>query len=103
MSYEKHGRGMIAVNLVHNFLIKQGYQVFSEDQTQGMIDMVALNKEGDILLIDVKALARRTDGTKINRILRPNQKKLEDVLNTKIQLIYADVETGEIDFNRRYK
>ena len=101
MSYEKHGRGMIAVNLVHNFLIKQGYQVFSEDQTQGMIDMVALNKEGDILLIDVKALARRTDGTKINRILRPNQKKLEDVLNTKIQLIYADVETGEIDFNRR--
>ena len=103
MSYEKHGRGMIAVNLVHNFLIKQGYQVFSEDQTQGMIDMVALNKEGDILLIDVKALARRTDGTKINRILRPNQKKLENVLNTKIQLIYADVETGEIDFNRRYK
>ena len=68
-----------------------------------MIDMVAINEEGDMLLIDVKALARRTDGTKINRILRPNQKKLEDVFKTKIQLIYADVETGEIDFNRRYK
>jgi len=103
MSYEKHGRGMIAVNLVHNFLIQQGYQVFNEDQSQGIIDMVAINEEGDMLLIDVKALARRTDGTKINRILRPNQKKLEDVLSTKIQLIYADVETGEIDFNRRYK
>ena len=101
MSYEKHGRGMIAVNLVHNFLIKQGYQVFNEDQSQGMIDMVAINEEGDMLLIDVKALARRTDGTKINRILRPNQKKLEDVFKTKVQLIYADVETGEIDFNRR--
>ena len=101
MSYEKHGRGMIAVNLVHNFLIKQGYQVFNEDQSQGIIDMVAIDEEGDMLLIDVKALARRTDGTKINRILRPNQKKLEDVLNTKIQLIYADVETGEIDFYRR--
>jgi len=101
MSYEKHGRGMIAVNLVHNFLIQQGYQVFNEDQSQGIIDMVAINEEGDMLLIDVKALARRTDGTKINRILRPNQKKLEDVLSTKIQLIYADVETGEIDFNRR--
>ena len=101
MSYEKHGRGMIAVNLVHNFLIKQEYQVFSEDQSQGMIDMVAINKEGDMLFIDVKALARRNDGSKINRILRPNQKKLEDVLNTKIQLIYADVETGEIDFYRR--
>ncbi len=92
---------MIAVNLVHNFLIKQGYQVFSEDQSQGMIDMVAINEEGDMLFIDVKALARRNDGSKINRILRPNQKKLEDVLNTKIQLIYADVETGEIDFYRR--
>ena len=101
MSYEKHGRGMIAVNLVHNFLIKQGYQVFSEDRSQGMIDMVAINEEGDMLFIDVKALARRTDGTKINRILRPNQKKLEDVFKTKIQLIYADVETGEIDFYRR--
>ena len=102
MSYEKHGRGMIAVNLVHNFLIQQGYQVFNEDQSQGIIDMVAINEEGDVLLIDVKALARRTNGTKINRILRPNQKKLEDTLNTKIQLIYADVETGEIAFNRRY-
>jgi Holliday junction resolvase-like predicted endonuclease len=101
MSYDKHGRGMIAVNLVHNFLIKQGYQVFSEDQSQGMIDMVAINEDGDMMLIDVKALARRTDGTKINRILRPNQKQLEDALNTKIQLIYADVDTGEINFNRR--
>ena len=59
MSYEKHGRGMIAVNLVHNFLIQQGYQVFNEDQSQGIIDMVAINEEGDMLLIDVKALARR--------------------------------------------
>ena len=63
--------------------------------------MVAINEEGDILLIDVKALARRTDGTKINRILRLNQKKLEQVLGIKIQLIYADVDTGEIEFNRR--
>jgi Holliday junction resolvase-like predicted endonuclease len=101
MSYEKHGRGMIAVNLVHNYLIREGYQVFSEDQSQGMIDMVAINEDGDMMLIDVKALARRADGTKINRILRPTQKKLEDALNTKVQLIYADVDSGEIDFNRR--
>ena len=101
MSYDKHGRGMVAVNLVHNYLIKKGYQVFNEDQSQGIIDMVAINEEGDILLIDVKALARRTDGTKINRIFRLNQKKLEQVLGIKIQLIYADVDTGEIEFNRR--
>ena len=87
MSYEKHGRGMIAVNLVHNFLIKQGYQVFSEDQSQGMIDMVAINEDGDMMLIDVKALARRTDGTKINRILRPNQKQLEDALNAQADAV----------------
>ena len=54
MSYEKHGRGMIAVNLVHNFLIKQGYQVFSEDQSQGMVDMVAINEDGDMMLIQVR-------------------------------------------------
>ena len=54
-----------------------------------------------MMLIDVKALARRADGTKINRMLRPSQKKLEQVMNTKVQLIYADVDSGEIDFNRR--
>ena len=101
MSYEKHGRGMISVNFVHNYLIREGYQVFSEDQSQGMIDMVAINEDGDMMFIDVKALAKRADGTKINRMLRPNQKKLEDALNTKVQLIYADVDSGEIDFNRR--
>ena len=37
MSYEKHGRGFIAQNLVHNFLIKKGYQVLTEDTTQGLI------------------------------------------------------------------
>ena len=61
-----------------------------------MIEMVAINEDGDMMLIDVKALAKRADGTKINRMLRPNQKKLEDALNTKVQLIYADVETGEM-------
>jgi Holliday junction resolvase-like predicted endonuclease len=101
MSYDKHGKGMVAVNLVHNYLIKEGYQVFSEDQSQGMLDMVAINEDGDILFIDIKALARRSDGSKINRILRPNQKKLEETLDNKIQIIYADVDTGEIDFNRR--
>jgi hypothetical protein len=31
----------------------------------------------------------------------PIRKKLEQVMNAKVQLIYADVDSGEIDFNRR--
>ena len=101
MSYEKHGRGMIAVNLVHNFLIQEGYQVFNEDHSQGLIDMVAIKEDGDVLFIDVKCLARRSDGTRINRILRDKQKQLEKALQNKIQIIYADIDTGQVEFKRR--
>lgn len=101
MSFEKHGRGMIAKNLIHNYLINEGYQVFSEDTSQGLIDMVAVREDGDVLFIDAKALSRRSDGTKINRILRKGQRELEKALQSMIQLIYADTETGEIIFNRR--
>ena len=96
MSYEKHGRGFIAQNLIHNFLIQKGYQVLTEDTTQGLIDLVAIPPKGDVLFIDAKCLARRKDGSKINRILRDNQRQLEQDTNIKVHLIYADIETGEI-------
>ena len=87
MSYDKHGKGVVAALLVHADLIKKGYQVFTEDTGQGIIDLVSVHLQtGETRYIDVKSLARRADGSKINRILKPVQKKFEADSGLKIEL-----------------
>lgn len=99
MSYEKNGRGAIAELLVHADLIKQGYQVFKEDTSQGIIDLVAVcPNTGNTRYFDVKALARRRDGSKINRTLKDTQRQFERASGLLIELVYADTETGEVQF-----
>lgn len=102
MSFEKHGRGQIAALLVHADLIKKGYQVFPEDTSQGPIDLVAVNlANGETRYIDVKCLARRADGSKINRILKPVQNEFEKNSGKVIELVYADTETNEVQYPPR--
>ena len=105
MSYEKHGRGAVATLLVHADLIKKGYQVFVEDTSQGLIDLVAVCLEtGTTRYFDVKALCRRQDGSMINRALKDTQKRFEKDSGLQIELVYADTETYEIKYpDRRNK
>jgi predicted RNA-binding protein with TRAM domain len=102
MSYEKHGRGVVASLLVHADLIKRGYQVFTEDTSQGLVDLVAVHLEtGETRYVDVKCLARRADGSKINRVLKAAQKEFEKASQLTIELVYADVDTYEIQYPLR--
>ena len=102
MSYEKHGRGAVAALLVRADLIKKGYQVFTEDTSQGLIDLVAVHLEtGETRYFDVKCISRRADGTLVNRFLKAEQKKLEMVSGLQIELAYADTETYEIQYPLR--
>ena len=102
MSYDKHGRGVIASLLVHADLIKKGYQVFIEDTSQGLIDMVAVHIEtGEIKLIDVKCISKREDGSMVYRILSDNQRSFEEKTGQKIDLVYADTDTYEIKYSSR--
>ena len=104
MSYDKHGKGVVAALLVHADLIKKGYQVFTEDTSQGIIDLVAVHLEtGETRYFDVKCLSRRADGTKINRILSLGQKTFEQETGLVIELVYADVETYEVKYPIRRK
>ena len=104
MSYEKHGRGVVASLLVHADLIKKGYQVFTEDTSQGLIDLVAVHLEtGETRYFDVKCISRRADGSKINRVLKPEQKNLERASGNKIELVYTDTETLEVHYPPRRK
>ena len=97
MSLEKNGRGQIAVLLVHIDLIKRGYQVFTEDTSQGLIDLVAIHLEtGETRYFDVKCISKRKDGTRVCRTLKENQKKWQEVSGQWIQLVYADTSTYEV-------
>ena len=104
MSYEINGRGTIASLLVHTDLIKKGYQVFTEDSSQGLIDLVAVHPDtGETRYFEVKCLSRRADGTKVNRILKPEQKEFENNSGLIIELVYADTETYEVQYPSRRK
>ena len=102
MSYDKHGRGVIASLLVHADLIKKGYQVFIEDTSQGLIDMVAVHIEtGEIKLIDVKCISKRENGSMVYRILSDNQRSFEEKTGQKIDIVYADTDTYEVKYSSR--
>ena len=91
--YEKQGRGVIAELAVHSDLIKQGYEVYS-DAGQGLVDLVAIHPtSGKIRFLEVKCVARRADGSRINRMLKPHQKEWEAASGNLIEMAYADVET----------
>jgi hypothetical protein len=102
MSYQEHDKGAIASLLVHADLITKGYQVFAEDTSQGLIDLVAVcPKTGTTRYFDVKSLSRRENGSKINRTLKTKQKDFEAASGLKIELVYADTETHEVNYPRR--
>ena len=102
--YEKHGRGEIASLILHAHLIKEGYQVLKEDGSQGPIDLVAIHLEtAEVRFFDVKCISRRKDGSKINRILKDNQRYLEAKGGLCIELAYVDTETYKVESPKKRK
>ena len=95
---EKHAKGHLAKNKLMNKWIKKGYYIYDECN-QGPVDFIALNLNGDVRLVESKAESKRLTGKqkgkKINRILGPQQKKLNKNLKDKtfqIKVEYADVD-----------
>ena len=104
-NFKEHVRGVIATNMIKNFLLKKGYQVLEEDQSQGLVDLFAINyTTGQAYLIDCKCLSRRaTDtsggrkGARVNRPLKPEQKELAEKSGIPFILAYAEVDTGIVE------
>ena len=102
MAYEQNGRGEIANLILHAHLIKEGYQVFVEDGSQGPIDMVAVDLEtGNVRYFDVKCQSRRRDGSTVNRTLKERQRALEIRGGIVIELAYVDTDTYEVRIPKR--
>ena len=87
----KHIKGDRAELIAQEFFIKKGFYVFNNISQHGPVDMVIMDKDGHVMLIDVKALSLRTkNGWKVNRIPTKEQAKLG------VQLVFVDLETGNV-------
>ena len=88
---KKHIKGDQAELIAQEYFIKNGYYVFNNISQHGPVDMAIMNKEGHVMLIDVKALSLRTkNGWKVNRIPTKEQAKLG------VELVFVDLDTGNV-------
>lgn len=88
---DKHIKGDRAELIAQEYFIKSGYYVFNNISQHGPVDMAIMNKEGHVMLIDVKALSLRTkNGWKVNRTPTKEQSKLG------VQLVFVDLDTGNV-------
>ena len=78
---QKHATGVISELKATQFLIKNGFLVFTNTSPNGLIDIIAVNDDGDVFLIDVKTITHRKkykylSKKEINRCPTKNQKKM---------------------------
>ena len=87
----KHIKGDRAELIAQEFFIEKGFYVFNNISQHGPVDMAVMDKDGHIMLIDVKALSLRTkNGWKVNRVPTEEQSKLG------VQLIFVNLDTKEV-------
>jgi Holliday junction resolvase-like predicted endonuclease len=79
--------GDIAEHYVVTWLWEQGYEVFLNAGSTGVIDIVAW-KDGEFKLIDVKSRGNKKSG--VGRQRKPLQKKLG------VQIVFYNAETRKI-------
>ena len=87
--HKKNADGKRSELIAMSWLFSQGCHVYGHVLEQGPIDIIALAPNGDILLFDVKTLARREDGSIISRTLNDKQRKIN------VRLLYVDLATHE--------
>jgi len=70
-------KGTLSELICQAELVREGYDVFAPVSDQGIVDIVALHPvTGNIRLIDVKTMGRRSDGSRIYRTTTTPQKKI---------------------------
>jgi len=79
---DKHVKGTAAELSVARYLVEIGYYVYSPVVHQmGPIDLIAVNEDGDLLMLDAKSEntrvnPNRRNATRINRVRSSVQKEL---------------------------
>ena len=78
---QKHATGVVSELKATQFLIKNGFLVFTNTSPNGLIDIIAVNDKGKVFLIDVKTITHRKkykylSKKEINRCPTASQKKM---------------------------
>ena len=91
MRDKKHIKGDRAELIAQEFFIEKGFFVFNNVSAQGPVDMAVMDKDGNIMLVDVKALSLRTkNGWKDNRVPTKEQDRLG------VELVFVNLDTKEV-------
>lgn len=87
---ETRRKGILAELIAQEWLIEQGFWVFTPIGQHGPIDIIAVSKSGTPHYFDVKTLSRRKDGTSISRVKKDFQKNID------LRFLYVDLETKTV-------
>ena len=88
---KKHIKGDVAELIAAEFFLNKGYYVFRNMSQHGPADLTVLDDDGNIILIDVKAVSlREKNGWKVNRVPSEEQDRLG------VHLVYVNLDTREV-------
>jgi hypothetical protein len=82
---EKHVKGVVSELKATEILLKHGLLVYKNVSPNGLVDLIAMDEEGNLFLIDVKTISFRKkykmpSRKEIRRSPTPAQKKLGVIL-----------------------
>ena len=86
----KHKKGFTSHLHAIQYLTKLGYWVFDNISKQGPRDLMAMNEEGNILLVDVKSTSKRKSGTHAGYFIKRSPTKLQKKLKIRILMVSDD-------------
>lgn len=84
--HETRRKGILSELLAQEWLIEQGFWVFTPIGQHGPIDIIAVSKSGRVHFFDVKTLSRRKNGRTVGRVKKDFQKMID------LKFIYVDLE-----------
>ena len=88
---KKHIKGYVAELIAAEFFLNKGFYVFKNMSQHGPADLTVLDHDGNLILIDVKAVSlREKNGWKVNRTGTVEQDRLG------VQLLYVNLDTREV-------
>ena len=97
---QKHKKGFTSHLYAIQYLTKLGYWVFDNISKQGPCDLMAMNEEGNILLVDVKSTSKRKSGTHAGYFIKRAPSELQKKIGIRILMVSED---GSCTFEKPQK
>ena len=88
--------GDMAEHYATTWLWDNGYEVFKNCGCTGLVDLVAISKKGEIVLIDVKSY--RSKKGRPYTDFKPTGKRTDKQKQLNVQQLYYDAETRKLRF-----